>query len=79
MGAKNAGHLRIPPNTVRAPDVVLIEAGIKRRFATEKVNGVYQTNFEEWTVNFELRHVALLLKVPVPEVQFEADAVDFEI
>lgn len=79
MSAKNAGHLRTLPNKLTAPDVVLVEAGIKRRFATEKNADGYKTNYDEWTVDFELRRVALLVKAPQPEVQFEDDTVDFEI
>ena len=78
-GAKNAGHLKTAPNKLTSPDVVLVEAGIKRRFVTEKHNGVYKTKFDEWTVDFELRRVALLMKAPQPEVQFEDNKEDFEI
>ena len=58
---------------------MLVEAGITRRFLTEKSDGKYKTDFNQWTVDFELRHVVLLVKAPQPEVQFEDDAVDFEV
>ena len=32
-------------------------------------------NYDAWSLDFELRHVALLVKVP----QFEDNTVDFEI
>ena len=58
---------------------MLVEAGIKRRFVTEKSDGPYKTDFNQWTLDFELRHVPLLVKAPQPEVQFEDDVVDFEV
>ena len=58
---------------------MLVEAGIKRRFITEKSDGKYKTDPNQWTLDFGLRHVALLVKAPQPEVQFEDDAVDFEV
>ena len=79
VGAKNAGHMKIPPNKAREPDVVLIEAGIKRRFVTEKTRTGYKTHYGEWAVDFELHNVALLIKAPQPEVQFPDGAVDFEV
>ena len=79
VGAKNAGHMKIPPNKVGEPDVVLIEAGIKRCFVTEKTGTGYKSNYGEWAVDFELRNVALLIKAPQPEVQFPDGAVDFEV
>lgn len=79
VGAKIAGHLKIPPNKLNEPDALLVEAGIKRRFVTVKMATGYKTNYGEWSLDFELRNVALLLKAPQPEVQFNDTAVDFEV
>ena len=79
VGAKNAGHMKIPPNKAREPDVVLIEAGIKRRFVTEKTRTGYKTNYGEWAVNFKFRNVALLIKAHQLKVQFSDSAVNFEV
>ena len=69
VGAKQAAHKRILASTIEESDVVLIEAGIKRCFPSERLaNG--HTNYDSWTVEFELRHVALLAKRPKETVEF---------
>ena len=49
VGTKQAAQKRILASTIEEPDVVLIEAGIKRRFPSERLaNG--RTNYDSWTV-----------------------------
>ena len=66
------------PNTIEDPDVVLVEAAIKRRFPSERFpNG--RSNYDVWSVKFELRHVALLAKASKETVEFSDAAESFEV
>ena len=65
-------------STIEEPDVVLIEAAIKRRFPSERLASG-RPNYDSWTVEFELRHVALLAKGTKETVEFNDGSEAFEV
>lgn len=78
VSAKQAAHKHILASTIEEPDIVLIEAGIKHRFPSERLaNG--RTNYDSWTVEFELHHLALLAIVPKETVDFNDGSEAYEV
>lgn len=74
--------MRLDPSSVGEPDVVLVEAAVKRRYETEKVSENYTRAVKDkWYVDYDLIAVVLLQDAPKrePSSGFVKELVDFEM
>lgn len=74
--------MRLDPSTLGEPDVVLVEASVKRRYETEKVSANYsRTVKDRWYVDYDIVAVVLLHDAPKrePTSGFVKELVDFEM
>ncbi len=67
-GAADMKEDLIPPWKIAKNDVVLVEAGLERRYATYEafVDGkeMKKTDYSKWQLGFKLLHVGLLASAP---------------
>ncbi|KAI0087682.1 hypothetical protein BDY19DRAFT_994585 [Irpex rosettiformis] len=80
IGTEGSQDLKLDASGISPRDVVLVEAGIKKRYLSERLEGQggSKTNFHKWSVEFELQCIALLHKAP-KSAGFKKELVAFEV